>query len=81
LVGEITYRYRFPNTPLRKSKFCYMVSDQTVDPSNFRPHAALCSHLNCEDEECKEDKRAYDAAVAKEPTYKYFRATVNTTWK
>ena len=45
------------------TKFCYEVfglvaADQT-------PSVAACSHWNCADDECKEDKEAYDAEEAR----------------
>ena len=76
VVGEAVYHDAFPHTPVHKSKFCYVITGIPTD-KDFVPQATLCSHLNCADDDCKQDKNEYDAAVTKEPKYKYFRVTLN----
>lgn len=65
LSGVLRYHDTFPGTPARVTKYCYILGLTLVADGSLKPHAGLCAHWNCADDECKADRNAYDDEVAK----------------
>jgi hypothetical protein len=62
--GAIHYHDIFEATREHVTKYCYGIgAEETKD--GVRPRAYPCSHWNCADDECKQDKSAYEAEVTK----------------
>jgi hypothetical protein len=58
LYGIASYNDIFPETSRHETKFCFVVSGiPTVGQQ--KPSVGLCSHWNCTDDECKDDKKTH----------------------
>jgi hypothetical protein len=64
LFGVIYYNDIFPNSPLHITKYCYVIGILTSEKGELFPQPAFCDHWNCADDECKDDRNAWDKEVA-----------------
>jgi hypothetical protein len=61
IIGSVHYRDVFKDTDEHISKFCFIViADRTKDGKITFKDGGLCSHWNCADEECIQDKKNYE---------------------
>jgi hypothetical protein len=63
--GAIHYRDIFPGSPDHVTKYCYGLSAEKQKDSTAKLTFYLCSHWNCADDECKADRKAYEAEITK----------------
>lgn len=63
--GEITYRDVFDQSIEHLAKFCFLLTGEDLG-NGFQARTSLCDYWNCADEECKNNKRRYDADVMKD---------------
>jgi len=64
ILGAIHYDDRFSNASNRLSKYCFSIGFEITASGELEPTTNPCLHWNCADEECKDDKAAYNAETA-----------------
>jgi hypothetical protein len=64
IVGAIHYDDRFSNSSTKLSKYCFAIGFGTNASGDLSPTYSPCPHWNCADEECENDKAAYDTETA-----------------
>ncbi|WP_316216260.1 hypothetical protein [Bradyrhizobium sp. SZCCHNR3003] len=63
--GEIRYNDIFPGTKKHVTKYCYgLFGIRGDNPPVGSPVFARCSHWNCTDEECVDDRKRFEAEIA-----------------
>lgn len=68
IYGIISYNDIFPNSQRHTTKYCYEIGTAITQKGTIQPSAIFCAHWNCADEQCKEDRAAYDEEIAKSPS-------------
>jgi hypothetical protein len=63
ILGAVHYNDRFSNTD-RLSKYCFGIGFEITAADELNPATSPCPHWNCADEECENDKTAYNADTA-----------------
>ena len=67
-AGAIRYRDVFPGTIEHVTKYCYsMMAVGVASDGSSVPVSARCPYWNCTDEQCEDDKHAYEAALVRAP--------------
>jgi hypothetical protein len=61
--GAIEYHDIFNEK--RITKYCFRIDSYTIMPSGDKPNVDFCSHWNCTDGTCDDDKRAYEADLVR----------------
>jgi hypothetical protein len=61
VLGSIHYNDRFSQSPERRYKYCFSIGFTTSDNGEPTPTTTTCAHWNCADDECVDDKSAYEA--------------------
>jgi hypothetical protein len=64
LLGAIHYDDRFANSSTRLSKYCFGIGFEITATGELNPTTSPCPHWNCADEECENDKTAYNTETA-----------------
>ena len=64
ILGAIHYDDRFSNPAARLSKYCFGIGFEITASGEINPTTSPCPHWNCADEECENDKAAYNAETA-----------------
>jgi hypothetical protein len=64
LYGIIQYNDIFPNSPTHVTKFCYQIIANISDKGELFPTYNFCTHWNCADDDCDDDRKAWEADVA-----------------
>lgn len=64
VFGAIHYDDRFSNSSTRLSKYCFTIGFEITASGELNPTTSPCPHWNCADEECENDKIAYDTETA-----------------
>jgi hypothetical protein len=64
VFGIFYYNDVFPHTDQHVTKFCYQLGANMSEKGEIVSSFSFCAHWNCADEECDEDKRAWNAEVA-----------------
>jgi hypothetical protein len=64
ILGAIHYDDRFSNSSTRLSKYCFGIGFEITASGELNPTTTPCPHWNCADEECENDKTAYNAETA-----------------
>ena len=62
--GVIYYDDIFPESKRHITKFCYQIAASKSVNNDIIPNFSFCDHWNCADDECKDDRKAYDAEMA-----------------
>jgi hypothetical protein len=63
VFGIIYYNDIFPRTKSHITKFCYQVGANLSDKNEIVSSFSFCDHWNCADDECKDDRKAWEADV------------------
>ena len=63
ILGAVHYNDRF-STSARLSKYCFGIGFEMMASGDLNPTTIPCPHWNCADEECENDKTAYNADAA-----------------
>jgi hypothetical protein len=74
VFGLIYYDDIFPNSKHHITKFCYQIGANLSDKKEIVCNYGFCAHWNCADDECEDDKKAWDADVASGKIQKPFDA-------
>jgi hypothetical protein len=64
IFGLVYYNDTFPNTKRHITKFCYQAGASLSDKSEIVSSFGFCDHWNCADDECDDDRKAWDVEVA-----------------
>jgi hypothetical protein len=64
--GIIQYNDIFPESKHHTTKYCYQIRAIVSDKGELSPSSSFCPHWNCADDECDDDRKAYDAEIAAE---------------
>ena len=64
VFGLVYYYDIFPNTKRHVTKFCYQIGANLSDKSELISSFGFCAHWNCADEECVDDRKAWETDVA-----------------
>jgi hypothetical protein len=64
IFGVISYNDIFPHTKKHITKFCYQAGANLSEKSEIVSTFGFCAHWNCADDECDDDRKAWDADVA-----------------
>jgi hypothetical protein len=64
VFGVIYYNDTFPKTKQHITKFCYQTGANLSDKGEIVSSFGFCDHWNCADDECADDRKAWDTDVA-----------------
>jgi hypothetical protein len=79
LFGLVYYHDIFPDTPQHITKFCYQIGANRSDNDEIVSSFGFCTHWNCADDECKDDRKAWETDVAAGKIKKPFEIPAGAT--
>lgn len=79
VFGLIYYNDIFPETAKHVTKFCYQIGANLSDKGEIVSSFGFCAHWNCADDECADDRQAWQADVARGKIKKPFEIPPGAT--
>jgi hypothetical protein len=68
IVASIHYHDVFKDSPEHITKSCFRVGATIEADDTIKPSYGLCTHWNCADSECDDDREEYEEEMAAKPT-------------
>ena len=79
VFGLVYYNDIFARTDRHTTKFCYQIGANLSDKNEIVSSFGLCDHWNCSDDECADDRKAWEADVASGKIQKPFEIPAGAT--
>jgi hypothetical protein len=64
VYGSIHYKDRAPDERSHITKYCYIIGQDQRSDGGIDPRMTFCSHWNCADEECQDDKKQFETELS-----------------